>query len=91
MRHNDVVLCAVTDPLSHALPDGFRLTVSDGLLQAELDAGSETVRRSAEAFFTGRLAEVIGWARKLGTPVLPLSSGEATATQIQRLLGVAGR
>lgn len=90
-RHNDVVLCPVTDPTARAIPETLKLVVSDGVLQAELDAASGRVRRALVEFSAGRLARVLDWERRFGIPVLPLSAGEETLPQILRLLGRAGR
>ncbi len=90
-RHNDVVLFLVTDPVAHHFPEGLRMIVSDGQLQAELDAASGTIRRALEEFSTGRFAKVLAWERKLGIPILPLSAGEATVPQIRKLLGLVAR
>jgi len=87
-RHNDVVLFLVSDPMAHGFDADFQLVVSDGLLQAELDTGSGTVRRALGDFLTGRFAEVLAWERKLGIPILPLSAGEETLPQIRNLLGL---
>jgi uncharacterized protein (DUF58 family) len=90
-RHNDIVLFLVTDPVAHHFPEGLRMIVSDGHLQAELDAASGTVRRAIEEFSTARFAKVLAWERKLGIPILPLSAGEETLPQIRRLLGLTAR
>ncbi len=88
-RHNDVLLCPVTDPTAQDIPESLRLVVSDGVLQAEIDATSGRVRQALRDFSTGRLARVLDWERKFGAAVLPLSAGEATLPQILRLLGRA--
>ena len=90
-RHNDIVLFLVTDPVAHHFPEGLRMIVSDGHLQAELDAASGTVRRALEEFSTGRFARVLAWERKLGIPIFPLRAGEETVPQIRRLLGLVSR
>jgi len=87
-RHNDVILCPVTDPMAHELPDGARLIISDGALQAELDTGEARVRRDLATFMSGRLATIFEWQRRFGMPVLPLSAGEETLPQVRRLLGL---
>jgi uncharacterized protein (DUF58 family) len=89
-RHNDVLLCPVTDPIAHDMPKGLKFAVSDGALQAEIDTGTETVRRSLEQFTEGRLADVLGWQKEFGLAILPLSAGEETLPQIRRLMGLAG-
>ncbi|MEP1572529.1 DUF58 domain-containing protein [Roseibium album] len=86
-RHNDVVLCPVTDPISEDVPRNMKLVVSDGELQVELDTGpSETFKRMSD-FASGRIAEILTWQRKYGIPVLPLSAGEDTVDQLRRLMG----
>ena len=90
-RHNDVILFLVTDPVAHQFPEGLRLIVSDGQLQAELNAASGTVRRALDEFSANRFAEILAWERKLGIPILPLSAGEETLPQVRRLLGLAAR
>ncbi|WP_417672103.1 DUF58 domain-containing protein [Roseibium sp.] len=89
-RRNDVVLCPVTDPIAHEMPDGLKITVSDGRMQAEIDTGTEAVRRSLESLAAGRLAELLAWQRETGLAILPLSAGEDTLPQIRRLMGLSG-
>lgn len=88
--HNDVLLCPVTDPIAHEMPQGLKFAVSDGNLQAEIDTGTETVRRNLEQFTKGRLAEVLRWQKEFGLAILPLSAGEDTLPQIRRLMGLSG-
>jgi uncharacterized protein (DUF58 family) len=88
-RHNDVVLAMVTDPAAHEIPDNLRLVVSDGVLQAEVDTGSEPVRRAIAEMSTGRMAQILAWQNTLGIPVLPLNAGEQTVAQIRRLMGLS--
>ncbi len=88
-RHNDVVLCPVTDPMSREIPENMKLVVSDGDLQVELDTSSGETRQRLADFTSGRLSEVLSWQRRYGLPVLPLSSGEETVPQLRRLTGLA--
>ncbi|QDY69620.1 DUF58 domain-containing protein [Qingshengfaniella alkalisoli] len=90
-RRNDLVLCLVSDPLAADFPEGMRLVVSDGQLQAEIDTGTASARRDLHDFVTGRLATILDWQRTLGVPVLPLSSGEETLPQMRRLMGLGPR
>jgi len=87
-RRNDLVLVLVSDPFVDDLPEGLRLVVSDGELQAEIDTGDRGAHRRLAEMVKGRLAEVIDWQRTLGVPVLPLSAGEATLPQVRRLMGL---
>ena len=92
LKHNDVMLCLVTDPMAHEIADDLQIVISDGILQAEIDTRSGRVRRSLAEMTSGRVAEVLALEKKLGVPVLPLNAGEATLPQIRRLLGLsAGR
>ncbi|WP_424931956.1 DUF58 domain-containing protein [Amaricoccus macauensis] len=87
-RRNDLVLGLVTDPFAHDLPEGLRLIVSDGVLQAEIDTEDRTRHRALSDMVRGRVAEVLDWQRRFGVPVLPLSAGEETLPQIRRLMGL---
>lgn len=89
-RHNDVVLCLVTDPWAREIPENLRLVVSDGILQAEIDARAGHVRRALAETSSGRLARVLDWQRTIGVPILPLSAGEPTLPQIRKLMGLGG-
>lgn len=86
-RHNDLVLCPVTDPLADKLPEEARLFVSNGELQAEIDVKDRNTRARLEEFAQGRLSQVLDWQKRFGVSVLPLSSAEDTATQMVRLMG----
>ncbi len=90
VRHNDVVLVLVTDPMAQEIPDHLRLIVSDGELQAEIDSASGRVRRALAELSSGRLAEILGWQQSLRLSVLPLSAGDETLPQIRRLMGRFG-
>ncbi|WP_291742491.1 DUF58 domain-containing protein [Bauldia sp.] len=87
-RHNDLVLVLVSDPFAEDFPEGLRLIVSDGELQAEVDTGDTTQHRNLRDMARGRLAEILDWQRTLGVPVLPLSSAEETLPQLRRLMGL---
>ena len=87
-RHNDLVLVLVSDPFAEEFPEGLRLVVSDGELQAEVDTGNTTQHRNLRDMARGRLAEILDWQRTLGVPVLPLSSAEETLPQLRRLMGL---
>ncbi|MEM9632567.1 MAG: DUF58 domain-containing protein [Pseudomonadota bacterium] len=86
-RHNDLVLCPVTDPISEEVPEGTKLIVSDGDLQVEVDTTTGETYRRLEEFTKGRLAQVLSWQRKFGVPIFPLSAGEETIAQLSRLTG----
>lgn len=89
-RSNDLILCNVSDPLAGGIPESWRLTVSDGELQAELDTTDGSAMQRLSDMLTGRVAAVFGWGRKYGVPVLPLSTDTPALDQIMRLLGLGG-
>ena len=90
-RRNDLILGLVTDPLAHAVPDDLRMVASDGDLQAELRTQDPKVRAGFERFLSARLAAILRWQTRYGVPILPLSAGEDTLEQMQRLLGLGTR
>lgn len=90
-RHNDLVLCTVTDPMAHDLPKGLQIVVSDGELQAQIDTVNHETRRALADMAQGRLADVLDWQRRFGVAVLPISSGEETLPQMRRLMGLRPR
>ncbi len=88
-RRNDLVVGLVTDPFGDtALPEGLKLVISDGALQAEIDAGDHARRRRLEDMARGRIAAILDWRRRYGVPVLPLSAAEETLPQLRRLMGL---
>ncbi|MCE8508299.1 DUF58 domain-containing protein [Ruegeria pomeroyi] len=90
-RQNDLILGLVTDPIADDVPEGLKLVISDGELQAEIDTGDTTVHRDLREMSRGRLAEVLDWQRRYGVPVLPLSAAEDSLTQMKRLMGLGPR
>ncbi|WP_138469314.1 DUF58 domain-containing protein [Poseidonocella sp. HB161398] len=90
-RRNDLVLGLVSDPYADHLPVGLRFAVSDGALQAEIDTGDRAQHARLQDFATERLAAILGWQRRYGVPVLPLSAGEPTLPQMRRLMGLGPR
>ncbi|MEP3332816.1 DUF58 domain-containing protein [Sedimentitalea sp.] len=90
-QHNDVLLFSVADPLADALPEGFRVAISDGELQAEINAADGKVRERIETVTRGRLAKLDHWTRKYGLPFLPLTTTKPALEQLSQLLGQTGR
>jgi uncharacterized protein (DUF58 family) len=90
-RHNDVIAVPIYDPAQTSVPEGGRLVVGDGELQVELDLGRETVRKGLLDFGGHRLARISRWQSERGVAVLPLSTAEDPALQMQRLLGGLAR
>ncbi|WP_148862866.1 DUF58 domain-containing protein [Marinobacter fonticola] len=90
-RHNDLVLGLITDPFAENLPEGLRLVVSNGELQADIDTGDRIVHRRLLDLAQGRLAQVLDWQRRYGVPILPISAAEETLPQVRRLTGLMPR
>lgn len=90
-RHNDLILGLVSDPFTDKIPQGRRLVVSDGVLQAEIDTGDHAVHRRLSEMARGRLAEVLDWQRLYGLTVLPLTTAESSVSQMIHFMGLAGK
>ncbi len=86
-RRNTLILFTVTDPTAEELPENLNIVVSDGVMQARLDAGEDRIRRRLEEFSSGRLAQLFAFARKYAIPVVPLTSAEDTLAQMRLMLG----
>lgn len=86
-RHNDVLGVLVHDPSATELPASRHLVVTDGELQAELALGKGRIRQRVGDIAKGRIARLLAWEHEIRVPMLPLSCGEPTAEQVQRLLG----
>ncbi len=89
-QHNDVILFPVTDPTSQTLPGDFRLVASDGQLQVELDTRDGEIQAKIEDVMGARVVRAIGWTRKYGIPVLPLTASRETLPQVMELMGLQG-
>ena len=89
-RSNDLILVNVADPIAEDMPEGLRMTVSDGELQAELDMQQGSTRQRVSDMMTVRVAEILAWGRKYGVPVLPLTTEKPALEPILMLLGHRG-
>ena len=87
-HHNDVVLALVHDPLARELPNAGNLVVGDGRLQLNVDLGDRRVRERLEGHSGARIQRLLDWQAETGAAVLPISTGEDTAKQLHRLMGV---
>lgn len=83
---NDVVAALIHDPSASQLPTSGQFVISDGELQVEVPDGGRAVQRLQKAT-AGRIADVLALQQQLRFPVLPISAGEDTSSQIQRLMG----
>jgi uncharacterized protein (DUF58 family) len=85
-EHNDLILCLVTDPFGHSLPDNLKMTVSDGELQFQIDYEDKQAFQAIACSLQERIKNVLAWQKTLDLTVLPLSAGEETVPQLVRLL-----
>lgn len=89
-RSNDLILFNVSDPLGTALPDKFRMAISDGNVQADLDASDTALRDRVQQAMHGRLVRLRDWSRKYGFPLVPLTTETPALDQLLHLFGHAG-
>lgn len=88
---NDLILFHVADPTgTEAMPPELRLTVSDGTLQADLDASDPSVRARVQSALADRLTLLYQWSRRYGFPVVPLTTAEPALDQLLSLFGHVG-
>lgn len=90
-RHNDLVLGVVFDPYANDIPQGQRIVVSDGGMQAEINTGNRSVHQHLTEMSRGRLQDILAWQQTIGIPVLALNTAEDSIGQMRRLMGLAGR
>ena len=90
-RHNDVVLGLVHDPSARELPEDGRLVIGDGRLQVEVDFADRRLREALGSRASERLDALLEWQASTGAAILPISSGEDTASQMHRLFGLPPR
>jgi uncharacterized protein (DUF58 family) len=74
--HNDVVLVHVFDPLETALPGSGRYRVSDGVDEAELNAGNRGVRDQYAQRFVSLAEQLHDLCNKTGGRFLPVSTDD---------------
>jgi len=87
VRHNDVLFAFVHDPLEADLPAAGPLVFGDGVQQIEVDTDDRGFRERYRIAFAERRAAGRKFLLHRETPVLPLSTGEGVAEQVQRQLG----
>lgn len=84
--HNDVIAALVHDPSASELPASGEFVISDGELQVEVPRSGRALGRLQEAT-AGRIADVLSLQKDMRIPVFPISAGEDTSRQVQRLMG----
>jgi len=92
LRHNDLLLVPIYDPLAKRLPDKGALVVSDGNLQIRLDSQDRRWERRFPEFLEGRLRVLKDALEAMGVPILPVDTSGPVAEQVRSNLGwVPGR
>ena len=86
-RGNDVCLMLVHDPWAWDLPRGLNIVASDGQLQVSLDTTTDESWRRLNRAARNRLENIIDWQSSLGITVFPITTGQQTIPQLQKLLG----
>ena len=88
--HNDVLTIMTHD---HSRLDAFSnaLNVSDGTQQTEVNFTDKTTREHIAADFKQEEQQLEHYLRRLTAPMLMISNGEDTVTQLRRQLGVPMR
>ena len=85
-RHNDVLFGFVHDPLETELPAAGPLVFGDGVQQLEVDTNNRSLRERFATTFAEQRAAGRKFLLHRETPVLPLSTSESVADQIQKQL-----
>jgi uncharacterized protein (DUF58 family) len=89
-EHNDVLALLVHDPI-RLQPAEQRVTVSDGLLQMEIDFADKGVREKLAENYYEEQQYITHFLNKLAAPLLMVSNEGDVVNQVRRLLGVPGR
>lgn len=86
-QHNDVLTFMTHD---HARLNSLSsaLNISDGTLQTEVDFTNKKTRSHLSADFKKEQHDLEKYLRRLAAPMLMISNGEDTVTQLRRLFGV---
>lgn len=90
-QHNDVLFAFVHDPLETDLPDAGPLVFGDGRHQLEVDTGSRKLRDRFRDSFAEQRAARRKFLLQRETPVVPLSTAQGVAKQLQQQLGALRR
>lgn len=87
VRHNDVMLLPIYDPLAKELPPDSSLVISDGSRQVLLDSRDNRLQKRFPEFLKGRLKTLSDALNKFGVPILPIHTTESVALQVRKTLG----
>jgi len=89
-QHNDVLALLVHDPI-RLHPAEQPVTVSDGILQMEVDFSSKNVREKVTQSYQEEQQNITHFLNRLAAPLLMVSNEGDVVDQVRRLLGASGR
>jgi len=87
LRHNDVMLVPIYDPLAKELPQNASLVVSDGTNQLLLDSRDDRLQQRFPEFLQGRFDRLNDGLKRFGVPILPIHTTESVPLQVRKALG----
>jgi uncharacterized protein (DUF58 family) len=88
--HNDILGMLVHDPI-RLQPARQSLTVSDGVLQMEVNLADKRIRQIVADDQREEQERITHFLRKISAPLLMVSNEGDVVQQVRRLLGVPGR
>jgi len=83
-KHNDVILCRITDPLEEKLPKN-KLVLSDGDFQLMWDPGKKNSGKKYKQSYKSGESNWLADMEKYGIPVLQLNTTENIDVQLKSL------
>jgi len=87
IRDNDAIAVVVDDPLERSIEHAHRLVVGDGQHQLEIDTQRPGTADRYRASFQDTRHRLEESLRRLGMPVIPISTHSEVSTQLQQQLG----
>lgn len=88
--HNDVLAIQIYDPVAVTLPSVGVLTIAEDHAEITLDLEHKPTRKRLAALLNERFLEVDDHLQRSQIPHLKISTGEPSALQVRRALGLTG-
>ncbi|TWI53870.1 uncharacterized protein DUF58 [Pseudomonas duriflava] len=82
-RHSDLVLLPVSDPLDHRLPEAGFLRFAQGQAELDIDTRDPALQQAYQQQAQQRQARWTQLSRRLGIPLLPLSTAYDLVDQLR--------
>ncbi|MEZ9490445.1 DUF58 domain-containing protein [Vibrio breoganii] len=86
-KHNDVVLCHVTDPLEHNLAELDKMVLSDGEMQLAITGKQAQLKDRFAKDVTDTLDNFARVAKKYRIPVIKINTVQPVDQQLRKALG----